>query len=281
LTQLLVAEQRLVSLQQRRIDAGEDPPSEVAATRVALLQAEQQRASVGVEANTAQGALAAAIGMPPEALDGVVIDWGDWGDPPPLGKADLPRLREQALLGRADLAAAINDYADSEDKLQLAIARQYPQFHLEPGYYWDHGVAKWPLNLGLELPLFNRNRAEIAEAHAGRELVGQRLLAIQADIYGQIESAARGDSLTAQTVGSSDRQRLLADQQSHHAELGLSAGAIDNSERVAAEIVALRAALDELTACAERQEARDALEDALHVPLSGPETSFAKGSGQP
>jgi outer membrane protein, heavy metal efflux system len=274
LTRLIASQQRLVDLQKRRIDAGEDPPSELAASRVGLLQVEQQRAQVRQEANNAQTALASALGMPPEALDGLAIEWRDWGEPPKLDRDELPALREQALLGRADLAAAINDYADSEDQLQLAIARQYPQFNLSPGYYWDHGVSKWPVNLGFALPLFNRNRGEIAEAHAARELAGQRMLAVQADIYGAIEGAVRADSLTEESAASSGRQRLLADDQSHRAELGLKAGAIDSSERVAAEVVALRAALEDLTARAERQAARDALEDALHRPLSGPETAL-------
>jgi cobalt-zinc-cadmium efflux system outer membrane protein len=271
LTQLIAAQQRLVELQQRRVEAGEDPPSELAVSRVGLLQVEQQRAEARAQTNNAQSALAAAMGMPPEALDSLVIEWRDWGEPPPLDQGELPALREKALLGRADLAAAINDYADSEDRLQLAIARQYPQFHLSPGYYWDHGVSKWPVDLGFALPIFNRNRGEIAEAHAERELSGQRMVAVQADIYGAITGAVRADALTSETVTSSDHQRLLADEQSHRSELGLKAGAIDSSERVAAEVVALRAALEDLIARSERQAARDELEDALHMPLSGPE----------
>jgi cobalt-zinc-cadmium efflux system outer membrane protein len=279
LTHLIAAQQRLVDLQQRRVEAGEDPPSEVAASRVGLLQVEQQRAQLREEANRAQANLAAALGMPPEALDNLDIDWPDWGEPASLEQHELPALEEKALLGRADLAAAINDYADSEDRLQLAIARQYPQFHLSPGYYWDHGVAKWPVDLGLALPLFNRNRGEIAEADAERSLAGQRMLAVQAEIYGAIASAARADSLTGDTASSSDRQRQLADQQSHQAELGLKAGAIDSSERVAAEVVALRAALEDLSARADRQAARNSLEDALHMPLSGPERALGNVSG--
>jgi outer membrane protein TolC len=281
LGQLQAAQQRLVELQQRRIDAGEDPPSEVAVSRVGLMQVEQQRADARVEANSAQAALAASLGMPPEALDGLVVAWPDWGQPPPLDSAALPALREQALLGRADLAGAINDYADREDRLQLAIARQYPQWHLEPGYYWDHGVAKWPVNLGLALPIFNRNRGEILEARAERELAGQRMLTIQAAIYDEIASALRADALTADAASSRERQHQLAELQSYQSELSLEAGAIDSSERVASRVVALRAALEALTAQAGRQAARDALEDALHSPLSGPETALGSALYRP
>ncbi|HEY3784868.1 MAG TPA: TolC family protein [Steroidobacteraceae bacterium] len=274
LRELLEAQQRLVELQERRVQAGEDAPSELAIVRVRLVETQQQLAQARAAANTAQAAVAAALGMPLAALDGVKVEWSDWGTPPRLDPAVLPTVREQALLARADLAEAINDYADSEDRLQLAIARQYPQFHLDPGYYWDHGVGKLPLNLGLTLPVFNRNRGEIAEARADRELAGKRMMAVQADIYGRIEAALRADALGEESAEAADRQRTLADEQSRQVELGLKAGAVSASERVAAQVVALRASVESVQAHAQRQAARSVLEDALHVPLSGPEKSL-------
>ena len=56
------------------------------------------------------------------------------------------------------------------------------QLTLGPGYYWDHGIAKFPLDVGFTLPV-NRNKGEIAEARAARELAGKRMLALQADIW--------------------------------------------------------------------------------------------------
>jgi Outer membrane efflux protein len=46
LTSLLTAQQRLVDLQKRRVEAGEDPPSELAVSRVGLLQVEQRTSVV-------------------------------------------------------------------------------------------------------------------------------------------------------------------------------------------------------------------------------------------
>lgn len=281
LSRLLEAQQRLVDMEERRVRAGEDPPTELAAVRISLVETQQQLAQSRAAAGTAQAAVAAALGVLPTALDGVQVEWTEWGQPPPLDPAEVSALREQALLARADLAAAINDYADSEDRLQLAIARQYPQFHLEPGYYWDHGVGKLPVNLGLTLPLFNRNRGEIAEANAERELAGKRMLAVQAEIYGSIEAAMRADALSEESAETADRQRKLADEQSQQAELGLKAGAVSASERVAAQIVALRATIDSVEAHARRQAARNVLEDAFHSPLSGPERALSGAFTQP
>ncbi|HEY0180237.1 MAG TPA: TolC family protein [Dokdonella sp.] len=268
------AQRQLLALAERRVAAGEDAASALVAQRAAVLDVEQQRAQARADAVAAQDALAAALGMPPEALDGLRVEWPDWGVPPTVDAAALDREREHALLSRADLAAAIADYAGSEKQLERAIARQLPEFHLNPGYYWDHGIAKWPFDVGFAPPLFNRNDGEIADARAARELAGRRLLAAQAAIYGAIAAAARAETVTVENADAARRRVAAADEQARHAALGLELGAIDRSERLGIDTVALRAELDALQASAQRQAARGALEDALHAPLSGPELAL-------
>jgi hypothetical protein len=58
--------------------------------------------------------------------------------------------------------------------------------------------------------------------------------------------------------------------------LGLKLGAIDRSEQLAANIAVTRAQLDQLQTQALWQAARDALEDAVRTPLSGPELSMRR-----
>jgi outer membrane protein TolC len=268
----LIRDQRQLLKQQRaRVAAGEDAPATLVAVEDALLQAQQEQGEARADAQRAQSDAATALGLPPQALDTLQVDWPDWGTPPPVSSDALQGARTRALLSRADLAAAIDGYAEAENGLRQAIARQYPQFTLTPGYYWDHGVNKFPLDLDLTLPLFNRNRGEIAEARAGRELAGERMLALQEEIYGQIAGAERAESI-ARDNESAARQRLdSALEQLRHARLGLKLGAIDQSEQLAARIAATRAQLGLLQTQAQWQAARDALEDALRVPLSGPE----------
>jgi len=79
--------------------------------------------------------------MPPQALDGMSFTWRNGASRRRWTRTGA-RGREQALLLRADLWVAIGDYA-AASKLQLAVARQYPQFMLSPGYYWDHGIANF------------------------------------------------------------------------------------------------------------------------------------------
>ena len=276
----LISDQKELLQQQRaRVQAGEDAPATVVPAQDALLQAQQERGEARAAAQLAQSDAAAALGVPPQALEGLRLDWPHWGTPPPVAAGELQAAGNRALLTRGDLSAAIDDYAAAENRLREAIARQYPQISLMPGYYWDHGVHKFPFDAGLTLPLFNRNRGEIAEARAGRELAGRRMLALQDSIYGEIAGAERAEEI-ARDNESAARQRLdSAREQLRQATLGLKLGAIDRSTRLAASIAAARAQLDLLQTQGRWQAARDALEDALRAPLSGPELSMRGFTG--
>ena len=276
LARLADAEDRVVALQHRRVAAGEDAPSDLATAEAARIEIEQQEADARADAVAADAALAAALGMPAASLDGIAIAWPDWGEPPELAASRLDAAREEALLSRADLAAAIDDYAAAETRLERAVARQYPQFEFRPGYYWDHGIAKWPFDVDLALPLFNRNKGEIAEATAARALAGERMLALQREIDGAIDAAIRSEAVAQANVDAAMRRDAALRGQLARADTALRLGASDRLERSNAETLALRAELETVAARARRQAARNALEDALHAPQSGPELALAR-----
>jgi cobalt-zinc-cadmium efflux system outer membrane protein len=275
LARLAAAQDRLIALEKQRVNAGEDAPSELLTGEQARIQIEQQDAESREEVDVAQAATAKALGLPPQALDGVTIVWPDWGEPPAVDEDTRRETREQALLSRADLGQAIVTYAAAEAKLQLSVARQYPQLVLSPGYYWDHGIAKFPFDVGFTLPL-NRNRGEIGEARAGRELAGQRMLALQAEIYGAIVAAERAEHIARASADAAERQLQAVRRQKQTADLGFRLGAADAEDQVVAEILAMRAELEVVHMRAQLQSSRNNLEDVLHAPLSGPELALAK-----
>ena len=276
LDRLAAAQQRLFDLQRKRVDAGEDPADELLAAGQARIETEQQQAHARSQAAVARAALASAIGITPVALDGIAFDWPEWGEPPDTPADVLRANSELALRARADLGAAIDAYAEAETKLHQAVMKQYPQFQLSPGYYWDHGVAKFPLDVGFTLPLFNRSQGEIAEARAERELAGQRMLSVQAEIIGAIEAAERSEQVARASVAAADRGLAAARQQQKNAETSLRLGGIAASESIGTQVLALRSELEVAQMRAQLQEARNALEDALHAPLSGPELKLAQ-----
>ena len=274
LEQLAACQDRLVELEQQRVRVGEDPPNQLLSHQRARIDIELEQAQQRALADAAQAATAKALGLPPQALDGVALAWPDWGEPAPVQDEELRAHREQALLSRTDLRVAIGEYAVAETKLHQAVARQYPELTLGPGYYWDHGIAKFPFDVGFTLPV-NGNQGEIAEATAGREAAGRRMLALQADIYGDIAAAERAE-LTARTnLEAAERQLKAARQQLAQTELGVRVGALDSLERIGAQIIATRAELELVRMRAQLQVSRNALEDALRAPLSGPEIALA------
>jgi outer membrane protein TolC len=128
------------------------------------------------------------------------------------------------------------------------------------------------------LPL-NQNRGEIAEATAAREVAARKMLALQADIYGEIEAAVRAEAVARANVDNARERADAARKQAGHADVALRLGAGDSLERATAQGVVWRAELDVVQAQAAWQSARNALEDALHAPLSGPELALAKPVG--
>jgi outer membrane protein TolC len=274
LERLATAQDKLLSVEQKRVDAGEDSPGELVTAQQARIEIEQQLAQIRAQLESAEVAAAGALGLPAQALDGVTFVWPDWGAPPPVSQEQVLAARERALLSRADLGIAIGEYAIAETRLKLAVARQYPQLTLGPGYYWDHGIAKFPFDIGFTLPV-NLNKAEISEARAGRELAGKRMLALQADIYGEIAAAERAESSARASIVAAERQLDAARGQAARVDLGLRLGASDRQEQVGAEVLTLRAELEVVEIRSRLQAARNNLEDALREPLSGPELGLA------
>jgi outer membrane protein, heavy metal efflux system len=271
------AQMKLITIEQKRVAAGEDAPGELLLARQARIGVSQQQADARVADATAQAAVAAAIGVLPQALDGVELHWPEWGTPPAVDVLRLAQSRETALLSRADLAAAIGDYAESEAKLHQAVLRQYPQFQLSPGYYWDHGVAKFPFDVGFTLP--GLNRGEIAEAQAARDVSGARMLALQAQINGDVDAALRIETSGRDSVLAAAQSLQSAQAQAQQAQTGLRLGALGVEEELGAQVLVVRSELEVVQLRAQWQSARNALEDALHAPLTGPELHLARDFG--
>lgn len=275
LDRLAAAQDRLLADERKRVRAGEDSPSEPVTVEQARIEIEQQQAQARAAADSAQVEAAKALGLPADTLNAMQLAWPDWGTPPTTTGKDSREAREQALLSRSDLQAAMGEYSICEARFELAVKRQYPQLTIGPGYYWDHGISKFPLDVGLAVPI-NGNKAEIAEARAARDLAGKRMLALQAQIYGEITAAERAEHLARASTETAERRLENARQQAAQSELSLHLGESNAMERVGAEILSIRAELAVLEMRALLQAARNNLEDVLHAPLSGPEMALAK-----
>src|SRR5205807_9067355 len=128
---------------------------------------------------------ATAVGLPVRALAGAALSFDAFERVSPLsGEIVHGELRRRALNGRTDIEAALAEYEAAHSGLQLAVANQYPNLTLGPGYNYDIGVNKFSLSPALDLPVFNQNQGQITEALAKRQEAAAKFIAVQAGIIG-------------------------------------------------------------------------------------------------
>jgi len=264
----LQVQQRIVALLEQRLQASAVSRSDLTLPRVALAKAEAEFADATRRTIEARVTIAESLGLSAKAVAGV-----EFGFELPLG-ADAGKdltsaeARQQALRGRADILAALAEYAASQTALQLEIAKQYPDIHLNTGYEYDQGLQKWGLlGLGAELPLLNRNQGPIAEAKARREESAARFMALQAKIIADIDRVLAAREAVLDQVARQHQLTQLAREQVATTEAMLKAGAADNLEVAGAQVEASVNDLVFLDAQTKLQQALGALEDAMQRPL--------------
>ena len=265
--QIAVQEQVVAALEQRR-DAGALASSEITPARLLLQKARMDLSEAQRQQAEAHARVAEAIGVPMSALNGVEVAFDLTALPADLDHLTSSEVRRQALQGRADVLAALSDYAASESALQLEIAKQYPDVHLNTGYEYDQGLQKWgTLGFGVDLPLMNRNEGPIAQAEARRKQAAARFEALQAKVIADIDR-----SLVVYQVAARSRagaEALLATQrkQQESVEQQLKAGAADRLDVLTSQLELATSELAVEDGQTKLHQALGALEDAVQRPL--------------
>ena len=267
LRQQAALQQELQTLLEQRLAAGAIAAFEASVARTALVKAEAAAADAERQAPLTRNRVAAVLGVPLTALEGVKFDDLLTEPAPVLAPAELAAARRQSLQSRADVLGALARYEASQAALQLEVAKQYPDFHLGPGYQYDLGENKWSLAVALELPLFNRNQGSIAEAEARRRQAAAEFTAAQAQAIAEIDGATATQSAAAGQLLHLRRLRAELQKQVALVQARLDAG---NADRVELQNVRLDLAGNEATfldAEAGAALAAGQLEDALQVPF--------------
>lgn len=280
--------ERLLALRNQQQAAMEKRLQAGAITRADLerVRADEASAASALEdakgrATAARQTLAAAIGLPVEALASITFDWPGFDGPAP-DPVDAVRDRTGATVARADVLKAIAAYDQAESDLRAEVAKQYPTISIAPGYTWERGLTKLPLSVGLTLPPLDLNRHAIAAAQAKRAEAGQKLEAVVAAANAGLDGAVsecRLSRLALARVRAADlpiARRLAAQAQAQFRQ-----GEIDRADWAAAQSGVPQTELAELAALARVQTADAALEDALRRPLEGPELMLNPGALEP
>jgi outer membrane protein TolC len=227
-------------------------------TRLAALEAARERELARVE-------LAAALGLPTAALDGIEVSFDELEHL----STDVPtdELRRQAVIHRADILSALAEYESTQAALQLEIAKQYPDLDIGAGYQLDQTDSKWTLGLNLTLPMFNRNRGPIAEAEASRAEAAARFLALQSRVLAEVDGAVASYRSALETVATTNEMLAKLEQRESSAETAYRLGATSKLELLSAEIEITVGRIARLEALVSAQRAAGDLENALQKPL--------------
>ena len=279
LDQQQAAQDSIVHLLEDEIAAGALSPTAAARERIALEQTRLARLEAESRRDQARIQLAAAIGLPAQAMVATVISFSAFNDAP----RDLPEAsaRRCAMLGRSDILSALAEYAAAEAALQLEIAKQYPDLHLSPGYEFDQGDNKWGLGLGMTLPLLNQNQGPIAEAEARRREKAVKFQTLQARVIGEIDTALAACWNARQKLTTAAALLDQAQQQERTARAMTEAGEVGAQALAAAKLEVAAAALSQLEARLKTQQAFATLEGALQASPEILESALATSEPTP
>lgn len=269
----LQMEAELVGLLERRLAVGEASALDVARERVNRDQFTVAVSDAERAAATARAQLATAIGVSARALDGVDINLQAFDEPPGVSpKIGQGELRQRALSGRGDVQSSLAQYAATEAALKLAIANQYPNLTLSPGY--SHGEAGNSFGLaspGLELPIFNQHQGPIGEAVAHRKEAAANFTALQARIIGAIDTAAVAYQTATRGVATTTALLDSQEQRQARTDALFRAGQIDRPTLLAGSLEVSTVQLSNVDAALVQRQALGQLEDALQQPLFDPQ----------
>ena len=264
----LTIQQAMTGRLEQQMSVGEITRLEVIRSHLALNQLQLNVSAARKRGAESRVMLAAAIGVPVDALSGIELDFTALSKPPALNSIPVQNMKEIALRERPDLLAALADYAAAQSALQLEIANQYPNIQANPGYAWEMGEHRWALGATMQLPILHQNQGPIAEAEAKRREFAVRFEALQMRILGDIDRAYAGLGAVLAKWTDAEKQMHIQQENLHSAQALLQAGETDRLALLGAELenaVAERACLDVLV---ETQQALNALEDTLRYPIA-------------
>ena len=267
-------QEQIVNLLQGQVQAGAIAGSQAVPFRIALVRARLDLIDAQRLMSEARTHLAEAIGIPVRSLEGVSYTFNALEDLQTITHLSSPEVRRAALQSRPDILGALADYAASQSALQLEIAKQYPDVHLQPGYQYDEGDSKWTLGIVVELPILNQNQGPIAQAKARRLEAAARFNALQAKVLAELDRATQAVQIAQKN---SLAVRALVEEQTKRLDAiaaQVRVGAVDQVELLNAQFESFTAELAQLDGRLKLQQAVGELEDAVRRPFELPTAIF-------
>jgi outer membrane protein, heavy metal efflux system len=268
---LFDAEERLraeqVHLLEQRLAVGMISRPEADVARIQHRQTLLDLGAAEGRLSQAQTSLAAAIGVPSAALNGIQFSWPAFDQPPRAASLSPAKIQKDAVLNRLDIRRALADYSASEAALQLEIAKQYPDLDLGPDYAFEEGAHLFSIAAGLTLPVFNRNQGPIREALARRQEMAAKFLSVQGSGIATSEQALTKYTAALNELAQAQQLIWQSQAQEQAAQKSFEAGQGDRVALNGAQLQTAVTRVAELDALYRAQQALGDLEDAVQRPL--------------
>ncbi|MEI6633014.1 MAG: TolC family protein [Chlamydiota bacterium] len=264
-----VLEEENIARAEQRADGGELSPIELPGARASLGEAEIALSKGRQQAVDARLRLAAAVGVPPAAVEPISVACG----PAPRRKRDLsrPDLQRRALRARADILSSLADYAACQSALQSELAARFPDLQLGSGFEWDQGEEKWGISASVPLPILDRNQGPIAEARARIEESAARFTALQSQVIGDIDRALAARAAAQREIDAAGALLGERERQVGFLKAMTRPGEVRQIALYRAEGQRIAAAIAMLGAKGKGLRAEGDLEDAVQQPLFSPD----------
>ncbi len=282
LAQITDTQNSIAAILNRRTEAGEASAPDANLAVITLMRNRADLAKVRKQLTEARLQLAAAIGIPSNALHGIKFDFAAFKHGCP--EIDIATAHRLAALNRADILAALARYQASQAALQLEIANQYPDIHLDPGYAWVESEKQISFGAsGITLPVFNRHQGQIAQAEAKRAEAESQVKMLQARAFGETDSALANYRAAVKIFKQTDAAVAAQAIQFVSAQRTFAAGETDRLALALAQQTFDISRLAREQALMQVQQAIGTLQDAIQhpLPLAGLNAFSNKGRSRP
>ena len=261
---------------EARVAAGQDARAISITAQADVVAANRRLAAARGRVEAAVADLAKALGVSPAVARTLPLAPIEETQP---ALTDLSTWRRDAAISRRDVLRAVADYDIAEQALKLQVAIQYPAVSIGPTYFYDHGVQKYPFDVGLALPPWDLNRNAIRQADATRTAAGRSLELAQANALAAVDTASAA-FVTAWDDLKRNREHdvPLAGQTAAAATRAMKAGEADKVDALAAQAAAVDAGLALNDARRAAVLASADLEDALRRSFDPAETAAIKAA---
>lgn len=250
------------------MERGDQTATAVASSLALVSNADAALRQVEIDANLTQHQLNALLGLNPDARLRLI------------GQPQLPTLSrpkfEQALAAlprrRIDLLALQAGYRSQEENLRRAVLAQFPSLSVDLELERDpvEGVNAGGPGVSLTLPLFNRNRGQIAIQRATRDVLRQQYQAQLDAATSQADEIWKTAGILAAQFNDLEKQLPELQKTAAAAEQNLRQNNLDAGLYVTAQSNYLAKQTEAIRLQASLENARSALSTLLGLPFGAP-----------